>query len=437
MSEADSWVRRLRPTAPLEDLEPTCLPETWHRTVAAIGLEPALWAVELSQEHALLGVEPDLRGARRKEAARRLQPATESVNMRALVVLAHGFPTPTTATPEMERQIENAVRRRVPLDLVLARGHASHTAFGDALIEQFRRLVPADKQMQGLSELSRYLVEHVSAFALACNTAYTTEEQAWLGSVEGVRGEVVRTLLRGEVPDVDPTHTLRYELANRTHIGLVLRRPERGDTAPERLDRRATELLTQIGAVGHLAIPTDEHEVWAWGAFVDSSVAMPRSIPTVPDLLVTVGRPAAGLEGFRTTHDEAVTAARVARLAPAGPAGPPGPVPGRTVFFEDVRLAALLTSDPERAANFVRDELGPLGGAREAVLRETVRVYLECNCSPRNAAARLNVVKNTVVYRVQRAEELLGRSVKEQQGILWTALHLAHVIDLAEMTSSA
>jgi DNA-binding PucR family transcriptional regulator len=77
-----------------------------------------------------------------------------------------------------------------------------------------------------------------------------------------------------------------------------------------------------------------------------------------------------------------------------------------------------------------------LGGTREAVLRETVRVYLECNCSPRNAAARLNVVKNTVVYRVQRAEELLGRSVKEQQGILWTALHLAHILDLAEMTSS-
>ncbi|MBO4253149.1 PucR family transcriptional regulator [Streptomyces griseorubiginosus] len=431
MSGAGSWVRRLRPTAPLEDLEPTCLPETWHRTVAAIGLEPALWAVELSQEHALLGVEPDLRGALRKEAARRLQPATESVNMRALVVLAHALPTPTTATPEMVQQIENAVRRRVPLDLVLARGHASHAAFGDALIEQFRRLVPADEQMQGLSELSRYLVEHVSAFALACNAAYTTEEQAWLGSIEGVRGEVVRTLLAGEVPDVDPTHTLRYELANRTHIGLVLRRPERGAGASERLDRRATELLAQIGAVGHLAVPTDEHEVWAWGAFVEPSLARPRSMPAVPDLLVAVGRPAPGLEGFRTTHDEAVTAARLARLTPAGPA------PGRTVFFEDVRLAALLTSDPERAASFVRDELGPLGGAREAVLRETVRVYLECNCSPRNAAAQLNVVKNTVVYRVQRAEELLGRSVKEQQGILWAALHLAHVIDLAEMTSSA
>jgi hypothetical protein len=347
--------------------------------------------------------------------------------MRALIVLAHKLPTPTTTTPEMARQIASAVWRRVPLERVLELAHASHARFGDALIEQFCRLVPAEQQMQGMSELSRFLIDHVSAFSLACNTAYAAEEQAWLASIDGSRGEVVRSLLRGEDPDLDPASTLRYQIANRTHVGLVLRRTVHGRSAPGRLDRTAAELLTHIGAAAHLLIPADEDEMWAWGAFTDSRVATLRSMPGVPGLLVAVGRPAPQLDGFRATHDEAVTAARLALLAPAAPGR------SKTVFFEDVRLAALLTSDPERAASFVRAELGALGGAREAVLRETVRVYLECNCSPASAAAQLHVAKNTVVYRVQRAEELLGRSVKKQQGILWTALHLADMIDLTEM----
>ncbi|MFE2062887.1 helix-turn-helix domain-containing protein [Streptomyces sp. NPDC059467] len=74
---------------------------------------------------------------------------------------------------------------------------------------------------------------------------------------------------------------------------------------------------------------------------------------------------------------------------------------------------------------------------REALLQENVRVYLECNCSPATAAARLDVVKNTVVYRIRRAEQMQGRSVKEQQGILWAALHLVDVVDPVESQYSA
>lgn len=184
----------------------------------------------------------------------------------------------------------------------------------------------------------------------------------------------------------------------------------------------AAKLLTRIGATAHLVIPLDEREVWAWGGFTDPRSAAVRSIPVVPGALVTVGRPSRGLDGFRATHEEAKAAARVTLYSPAH-------TRGRTVPFEDVRLAALLTSDPERAQGFVRDELGALGHPRESLLRETVRVYLECNCSPAMAAARLDVVKNTVVYRIRRAEEMLGRRVKEQQGILWAALHLVDVVD--------
>ncbi|MER5795184.1 helix-turn-helix domain-containing protein [Streptomyces sp. NPDC001980] len=69
--------------------------------------------------------------------------------------------------------------------------------------------------------------------------------------------------------------------------------------------------------------------------------------------------------------------------------------------------------------------------------RPTPRERLECNCSPATAAAQLDVVKNTVVYRIRRAEQMQGRSVKEQQGILWAALHLVDVVDPVESQYSA
>ncbi|MEY9841760.1 PucR family transcriptional regulator [Streptacidiphilus sp. EB103A] len=426
-----SWVCQLHPTAPPDELEPTCLPETWNRTVAGIGIGASSWAVEFCHELAGLAVDPDILALRRAEATEEVRPTAEAVVMEALVSLCLGRPVPTTVPTETTRQIARAVRQRIPLERILAFQRASHARFSDALVSEFRRLVPPDQQSEGLSDLSRFLVDLVSSFSLACSAAYAAEEQAWLTSIDGSRGKLLRALLRGDHTDLDPAKALRYELANRTHVGLILRRDACDEDAEsEGLDRVAAKLLTRIGATAHLVIPSDHREVWAWGGFTDPRSAAVRSIPVVPGALVAAGRLSRGLDGFRATHEEAKAATRVTLYSAARSRG-------RTVFFEDVRLAALLTSDPERAQNFVRDELGALGHPREAMLRETVRVYLECNCSPATAAARLNVVKNTVVYRIRRAEEVLGRSVKEQQGILWAALHLVDVVDPVESQYSA
>lgn len=432
MPDSGSWVRRLSPSAPVEEFEPDCLPETWNRTVAAIGVGPAAWVVELSDSLAPLALDPEIGPARRDEALAEVRPTTQAVVMQALVALDQGLPVPTSVPPETAVQIARAVRRRVPVATILKYQRTSHAYLSDVLVEACRQLVPPEEQTQQLSQLSRLLVDHVSGFSLACTAAFIVEEQSWLASIDGSRGELVRSLLAGEPPAGDPSKTLRYDLSNRTHVGLVLRREARDDDAShEALARVAAALLTRIGATGQLVIPADEHEVWAWGSFVNPRDADVRSIGSSPDTLVAVGRPASGLEGFRSTHENAGTAARVALLANAPHSR------DRTVFFDDVRLTALLMADPVAAARFVQDELGALRGPREAVLRETVRVYLECNCSPASAATRLNVVKNTVVYRIRRAEELLGRSVKEQQGMLWSALHLAETFDLADASHPA
>ena len=64
---------------------------------------------------------------------------------------------------------------------------------------------------------------------------------------------------------------------------------------------------------------------------------------------------------------------------------------------------------------WVRRVLGDLAEDDEgtARLRQTVRALLSCGGSYTAAAALLHVHKNTVHYRVQRAEELRGLPIAE------------------------
>jgi DNA-binding PucR family transcriptional regulator len=90
-------------------------------------------------------------------------------------------------------------------------------------------------------------------------------------------------------------------------------------------------------------------------------------------------------------------------------------------------LEVMLTHSRDEARRFVAQQLGDLAAEDKSVarLRETLRVFLEENGSFQNAAARLGVHKNTVAYRIRRAEELLGYGIRERQLELQTALRLA------------
>ena len=74
-----------------------------------------------------------------------------------------------------------------------------------------------------------------------------------------------------------------------------------------------------------------------------------------------------GVGGFRRSHADATAAQRmVSRLES----------PQRLLFFDEVQLVALMTSNAEGAERFVRQILGDLADAPRDV-RETVLVYVE------------------------------------------------------------
>jgi DNA-binding PucR family transcriptional regulator len=85
---------------------------------------------------------------------------------------------------------------------------------------------------------------------------------------------------------------------------------------------------------------------------------------------------------------------------------------------------------PNKAQWYCEDVLGRLltDNDRTRELRETLRIYLHCERSPQSAAERLHIARNTVTYRVHRAEELLGHPISDPMELL-LALEIAHARD--------
>lgn len=60
----------------------------------------------------------------------------------------------------------------------------------------------------------------------------------------------------------------------------------------------------------------------------------------------------------------------------------------------------------------------------EQSLLQTLSVYLETHCQISETAKRLFVHRNTVVYRLEKCEELLGKSLKDSETTLQIRLAL-------------
>lgn len=120
---------------------------------------------------------------------------------------------------------------------------------------------------------------------------------------------------------------------------------------------------------------------------------------------VAVGGRAAGVEGFRRSHLDAVAAQRTVAGLDS---------PQRVVFFDEIQLVALMASDAEGAEQFMRQILGDLVHAPREV-RETVLAFIEENGSVSRVAARQYAHRNTVMRRVARAEALLPRPLAENR----------------------
>ena len=115
------------------------------------------------------------------------------------------------------------------------------------------------------------------------------------------------------------------------------------------------------------------------------------------------------MTGFRITHQQAIAAQAVVLAA-----GSPAP---RAVAFSEVAPVAMMLGSAELLRAWVLSTLGSLAADDEhhARLRDTLLVFLRNGGSYKTTAEQLILHKNTVQYRVRKAEESLGRPVGDNR----------------------
>ena len=168
-----------------------------------------------------------------------------------------------------------------------------------------------------------------------------------------------------------------------------------------------------------LTFAPGEGSLWAWIGTPEQPdlerVAAALAVVLLRDGAgIALATPGEGLEGFRLGHQEALHARRIAELGAAT----------GVVRYDEVEAVSLMSVDLDRLERFVERTLGELAAPDEATarLRETLLAWLVEGGNARRAAERVHAHKNTVLYRLGRAQQILGRPLDADRGELELAL---------------
>jgi DNA-binding PucR family transcriptional regulator len=257
-------------------------------------------------------------------------------------------------------------------------------------------------------------------------TAYTQERENWLRNRSAARAARIRDLLSGERIDVSAAEAVLGYRLRQYHVGVVCWAGDATGAADEitRLEHAVGKVAVQAGCRGEpLFLPRDESSAWAWLPLGISDVFNSAAAGTASvdaDIHVAFGDVAKGTTGFRVTHQQAIAAQAVALAA-----GSPAP---RAVPFGQVAPVAMMLTASELLRPWVLSTLADLAidDEHHARLRETLLVFLQSGGSYKTTAEQLTLHKNTVQYRVRKAQESLGRPVGDNRGDVELALRASH-----------
>ncbi|WP_236796901.1 CdaR family transcriptional regulator [Amycolatopsis sp. GM8] len=269
-------------------------------------------------------------------------------------------------------------------------------------------------------------------------SAYQEERDRWLLNRNAVRAARVRELLDGDTLEIDTLEAaLGYRLRG-THLAMIVWHavePQQGNAlgSLQSVTAALGEDLPTTGAP--LLVPADERCAWVWFPLEKPTLPEEEQVQRVltkaePTVRLVFGDPGDGIEGFRRSHRQA---GRVHALSTAA-----GEQCERALTFHDVGAIALMTSDLHATRSWVTDTLGALATDDEQHerLRETLLVFLSTGSSYTAAAAKLTMHKNSVQYRVRKAEETLGRAVTDNRLDVELALRLCQRLGSAVLAAS-
>jgi DNA-binding PucR family transcriptional regulator len=343
-----------------------------------------------------------------------------------------------TAALEYARRL---AQHGVPLHALVRAYRLGQHRMNELVFAEVRTIdVPEPTRYAVLEAMTATLFEYIDWITQQVIVVYEDERERWLEDQNSLRAVRVRDVLAAPKPvDVDAaTTTIRYPLRWH-HLAVMMWYPDTGTDADAiaRLQRFLRELGQATGAAATpLFVAADRTCAWGWLPYRTATPAAEAEVRRFtegkrdgPD--IAIGTMRSGVAGFRHSHREAERARRVALIAEgAEPTLICASDPGFSV-------AALLGADVTDTRAWVAGTLGALAADtdNDARLRETLRVFLGCGSSYKQAAEELNLHFNTVKYRVRRAIARRGRGIDSDRLDVELALLTCHWYGAAVLLS--
>ncbi|MGD0240500.1 MAG: helix-turn-helix domain-containing protein [Streptosporangiaceae bacterium] len=359
-----------------------------------------------------------------------------------------------TCLQVMRHQIDLAGVRAPAAALEYARRRAQHGTSLPALLRSYRlgHACFADWCLRGLAQqaddaqlitaatlsMSKIVAGYVDQTSEEIVAAYTGERETWLRNRSTARAARIRDLLSGERINASVTEaTLGYRL-RQYHVGVVCWTDGSAVAVDSitRLEHAISHVAAKAACADPVFLARDVSSAWAWLPLgirdrldAVSSAAAAASADAGGGIHFAFGDAAKGASGFRLTHRQALAAQAVALAAGTPP---------QAIAFGQVAPVAMMLGSPDLLRAWVLSTLADLAADDEhhARLRETLLVFLQTGGSYKTTAERLMLHKNTVQYRIRKAEESLGRPLGDSRHDVELALRASQWLGSSVLTQA-
>jgi len=321
---------------------------------------------------------------------------------------------PANLSPETLDIARDFIRRGLDESAVDAYRIGQNVAWRFWMQIAFGLTSDTDELRELLDVAARSIGSFVDATIAGIYRQVEIEREELTRGTHAERREVVALILDGApITRQRAESRLGYRLDQR-HTAAVVWSDE-PDADLSDLDRATDALMQTVDGSRPLSVLASAATRWVWipGRDGPDLARVGAALEQLTGVRIAVGPTAAGVEGFRRSHLDALTTQRMAaRLGSAQ----------RVISFTDVELAALIMADPERADRFIIDTLGDFASASPE-LHLTVLTFVDEQCNASRAAAKLYTHRNTLLRRLTRAEEMLPRP------LAGTSVHVAVALD--------
>jgi sugar diacid utilization regulator len=345
--------------------------------------------------------------------------AVAAVLDHGLEAMAHEPGWSGSIPDEATAQARRAAHAGTSSSAVVRRYVAGHRLLGEFVAAEAKR-IGISGDAAALDRIRRTRESLLENLIAVVEYEHDQERRRIAHSPEQRRAALVSRLLNDEPVGQTELADLGYRF-DAWHVGVIVN----GPSARETLESLKTD--RQL-----LSLPQGEETVWAWlgGQRRLANSEMERLGPGSEPLgvLLSIGEPGTGLEGWRRTHRQAQEALRVALLSQA-----------KRTRYADIALLTPWLQDPDGARSLVELYLSPLNGQKDggSTARQTLRACLEANRNVSLAARQLGIDRRTLTHRLDRIEACLGYEIDRRKAELEVALRLHDLLKCHEMHKPA